>query len=159
MRSISSIRQHWASTVCGAVLGLLLLIPVSPHAAELVLCLEPTGQVNVESAEAGSCADRPEIAGSKEQEVFVAGERDHCSGCSDIPLHLTEADDPCGTAITPPTTALDGTGEQLSLVSTGPAEKPFAAVEGATHSHLQASTSAPSESGPDASLGSVVLLV
>lgn len=140
-------------------LGVLLLIPVSPHAAEFMLCLESTGQVNVEAAEAGSCADRPEIAGSEERNVLASGAEKHCPGCSDIPLHLTETDDPCGTAVTPSTLTLDAPGEQFSLTSTQPATDPFVAPSLSNSSRPSASPSAPSESGPGASLGSVVLLV
>ena len=160
MRAIVNIRRHWATPLSGVLLGLLLLLPASPHAAEFVLCLESTGQVNVEHAEANTCSEPPKSAAHSEKtDAFTSAESEHCPGCSDVPLQLTEADDPCGTAITPSIVTLDAPGEQLSLSSTRPAENPFAAVEGSDRSHPQASTSPPSVTGPDASLGSVVLLI
>lgn len=150
-----SIRKRLATTLNVVALGLLLLLPAGPHAAEVVLCLEESGDVNVERAEAGECAERIRENKGVNVEVVGASEEEHCS---DVPLRVSEADDPCGTAILTSSTSLEGPSEHLSLVST---RLDSQAVEsgGSSSSSPPRFRRSRYEPGQDTSLSSVVLLI
>ncbi len=159
MRSIVHIRKRWASTLSVAVLGLLLLLPASPHGADVVLCLEESGQVNVERAKAGQCTEGAQAKSESALKILDASEGEHCIDCSDVPLRVNEADDPCVAAVVSSSSELEGPNEQgtpLSAVSAatqvlGTQETPLS-----SHQHVQ---SARPNADRDVSLGSVVLLI
>ncbi|MCS3676258.1 hypothetical protein GGP72_000154 [Salinibacter ruber] len=157
MRSMLSIRKRLATTLNVVVLGLLLLVPASPHAAEVVLCLEESGQVNVERAEVGEC-EGSRVGDSGEVNLLDASKDEHCIDCSDVPLRLTEADDPCGTALLTSSTSLEGPSEDLSLLSTGPESQTVDSEKPTSPAPLRFRRSN-GESGRDTSLSSVVLLI
>ena len=158
MPSMVSIRKRLGSTLNVVALGLLLLLPTSPHAAEVVLCLEESGDVNVERAEAGECADRIREKEGGKVTVVGASEQEHCIDCSDVPLRLSEADDPCGMALLTSSTSLEGPSEDLSPLSTGPESQTVDSEKPTSPAPLRFRRS-DSESGRDTSLSSVVLLI
>lgn len=158
MRSIFLIRERWASTLSVAVLGLLLLLPASPHGAELVLCLEESGQVNVERAKSGKCVDWTRTNGESELLLLDTSENEHCTDCSDVPLRLTEADDPCETAILSSPPSPEGPSEQIAFASTG-LDRQVVETDESGHSFLKRFRQARPTPDPDASIGSVVLLI
>ena len=158
MPSMVSIRKRLASTLNVVALGLLLLLPTSPHAAEVVLCLEESGDVNVERAEAGECTDKIREKEGGKVKVVGASEQEHCIDCSDVPLRVSEGDDPCGTAILSPSTSLEDPGEHLSLVSTSLQSRPVESGESSSSSPPRFRRYS-NEPGQDTSLSSVVLLI
>lgn len=159
MRSIVPIREQWASTLSVAVLGLLLLLPASPHGADFVLCLEESGQVNVERAEAGECTEGTRAKSESVLKILDASEGEHCIDCSDVPLQVSEADDPCVAAIVSSSLELEEPSEQGTLLSAASVSTEALKTEETSHSPHQHVQSARSDADRDASLGSVVLLI
>lgn len=99
MALLRYIRERWAPAL-NVLLGLLLVAPMSPHNAEVILCVEANGEVNVERARAGECAEtNPAVAETsthqQNEEWFTSTRDDHCLDCVDVSLHLTSASDPC----------------------------------------------------------------
>lgn len=139
------------------LMGLLLLFPATPHHTEAVLCIEPSGEVNIEHAEDGECAALSGEAEDPVSRTVSTSDQEHCTNCSDVPLRVSEADDPCGRGVVSPSIELEGPSEQEALVAT--------TDRGATGnddrrvlSHLTAGP-ARSQADPGSSLGSVVLLI
>lgn len=159
MRSMVSTRKHWGSTLTVAVLGLLLLLPASPHGADLVLCIEQSGQVNVERAESGECAEEARVKSEPASEILDRPEEEHCKDCTDVPLRVNEADDPCTAAVVSSSFELEALSVQESLLASVSVHiRPLGTEEPvrSPHEHVQ---SAHSKTDRDASLGSVVLLI
>jgi hypothetical protein len=72
--------------------------------AEFVLCVEENGTVNVERARSGECA-APARAERKHDHAGSAlhpSETEHCTECTDVPLTLAEAHEPCESAVLSP---------------------------------------------------------
>lgn len=157
MRSIVHIREGGTSTMNVVVLGLLLLLPASPHGAEFVLCLQDSGQVNVERFDEAQ-SEGFAVGDWEEIDVLGSSEEHSSTDCSDVPLRLTEANDPCATAILSFSTSPEGPSEYLSPASARPTPQALEVDEPNRPSpHRFRRSSA--ESGLDASLSSVVLLI
>ena len=79
-------------------MGLLLLVPVSSHEGTLLLCVEPSGDVNVEQSRNGECAER--LSQQNQDRVrFGAVGDNHCTDCIDVSLHWAGPSDQCAFAV------------------------------------------------------------
>jgi len=159
MRAMVSIRKRWASAMSVVVLGLLLLLPASPHGADVVLCIEESGQVNVERAESGECTEEARVKSESAPKIIDRSEREHCRNCSDVPLRVSEADDPCTAAVVSSSLELEAlSGQEPLLASVSVLIRPFGTEEPPLppYEHVQ---SGPSGTDRDTSLSSVVLLI
>lgn len=152
------LREGW-STALSVVLGLLLLLPASPHAtSDLVLCVERSGEVNVEQSHEGECTGPSAESRSQDRapDLLDVSAGEHCGDCEDLPLRLTDATDPCGTAIAPSWSVdIDGPAKRLSLearVSGTPEVTSSSLPPGLFANQALAAAS-------HASLGSTVLLI
>ena len=153
------IRPQRRSRLSVVLLILLLLVPASPHASDVVLCVERSGQLNVEKASFGECADAPGLSDDRRHDLGNAVEDEHCVDCADVPLRFGEADDPCGTAILPSPISLDGPTEALSVSALELGHEPSRVEDGSAVAESTIPRSLRRLPGREVSLGSVVLLI
>lgn len=159
MHAIVHIREQWTSTLRVVLLGLLLLIPATPHATEVVLCVEDSGAVNIEQAEDGECTERIRLHAETKPEAVEAATAEHCADCADVPLRVSEADDPCGGAVLAPSLELEMPREDGVVVSVALGTSPVLDRDATSLSFQQHARSVRPNADRDASLGSVVLLI
>jgi hypothetical protein len=75
---------------------------MSRHAsAGLVLCVEPSGAVNVERADGNECEQsvRSGETPSKAELQLTETAPEHCPGCVDVPFFLGDTTEPCESAV------------------------------------------------------------
>jgi len=130
--TLRSLYRRWGA-LGGLVLGALLLVPMSRHAGtEFVLCVEENGTVNVERARSGECATpaRAEREHDHAQSALHPSDTEHCTACTDVPLTLAEAHEPCESAVLSPVALGDLVPERgASAVQDLSAKDRFAAAE------------------------------
>lgn len=98
---IRSIREKWAP-VLSLVLGLLVLLPMNRHAsAGFVLCVEPSGTVNVERAQGTQCEQSLRSGETRPETGLRLSETapEHCPGCVDVPFFLGDGTELCESAV------------------------------------------------------------
>lgn len=159
MHTIVYMREQWVSTLRVVLLGLLLLIPATPHATETVLCVEDSGAVNIERADDGECTERIRLHAEQNPEAVEAATAEHCADCADVPLRVSEVDDPCGQAVLAPSLELETPRETGTLIAVVSGTGLFPDRDATRLSSQQDARSARPNADREASLGSVVLLI
>jgi hypothetical protein len=83
---------------------MLLMLPMSRHGTSgLVLCVEASGVVNVETARGEDCgssaAEEQPRSESRSAVAELKENGEHCVDCTDVPLSLRSTTEPCESAV------------------------------------------------------------
>jgi hypothetical protein len=125
-------RLRHTALVSLALVVLLLVAPIGPHASGLVLCLESDGSMTLEFLAGLDCADEGDHALHDSPTVHASSDGDsHCQSCVDVAIGLS-ADLDCSSYTL--TVSLDG--PQVAVVES-PATESGALAPGVVRSPLR----------------------
>lgn len=116
MPRIRSIRNRWAPAL-SLLLGILLVLPTGRHGSpSLVLCVESEGTVNVEHSRGDECSSSSSSTNGDApiQSALMQSSGEHCPGCTDLPLALADATEPCESAVLSAPTVGDAAAAHLA---------------------------------------------